>query len=66
VRLAHGTKGATYLLIMHPVDPSIVLPIIDDDPSYIEHVVIPFIPFATDERRKEIMAEIARLRKKDD
>jgi hypothetical protein len=63
VRLARGTVGKAYLLMLHPKDPSVVLPIIDDDASYLEHVVNPFFSLATNERRKEILAEIARLRK---
>jgi hypothetical protein len=55
--LATGKEGTTYLLVRHPTDPSIVLPIIDDNPHYMDIMV-----FATDERRTEIVAEIARLR----
>jgi hypothetical protein len=55
--LACGTEGATYLLVQHPTEPSIVLAIIDDDPRYME-----VMRFATDDRRAEIMAEVARLR----
>ena len=63
LRLPIGTVGATYLLVRHPAEPSIVLPIIDDQPSYMKNVVM--ISFVTEERRREIMAEIARLREKD-
>ena len=56
-----GTEGLTYLLIQHPAKPSIVRPIIDDDPSYMKDIMA----YATDERRMEIMAGIARLRQAD-
>jgi hypothetical protein len=57
--LAAGTPGMTYLLIRHPGDPSIVLAIIDDNPRYMKRIMV----YATDERRAEIAAEIAKLRR---
>jgi hypothetical protein len=62
VNVNAGNEGKAYLLIVHPAEPSIVLPIIDDNPSYMQQIGI---SFATDERRQEIMAEITRLREKD-
>lgn len=57
--LATGTRGMTYLLIRHPADPSIVLAIIDDDARYLNRIMV----YATEERRAEIAAEIATLRR---
>lgn len=59
LNMGSGTEGLTYLLIQHPTKPSIVRPIIDDDPSYMKDIMA----YATDERRMEILAEIARLRR---
>ncbi|HEX3862443.1 MAG TPA: hypothetical protein VHY35_12185 [Stellaceae bacterium] len=53
-----GTIGTTYLLIRHPSDPSIVLPIIDDNPPYMRRIMM----FAPEERRSEIAAQIEKMR----
>jgi hypothetical protein len=57
-----GTVGRTYLLLRHPGDPSIVLPIIDDDPRFMDYMMNYMLKFASNERRSAIFAEIERLR----
>jgi hypothetical protein len=54
---ASGTINRTYLLLRHPADPSIILPIIDDDPAFLRSTM----DFVTGDRRSEIWAEIYKL-----
>jgi hypothetical protein len=55
---ASGTIGRTYLLLRHPADQSIVLPLIDDDPAFMRHMM----GFVGNERQAELAAEIDKLR----
>lgn len=55
---AGGTIGRTYLLLRHPADRSIVLPLIDDDARFMRHMM----GFVGSERQAELAAEIDRLR----
>jgi hypothetical protein len=55
---ARGTVGRTYLLLQHPDDASIVLPLIDDDPRCMAHI----LRFAFGERRDLIVRQIGFLR----
>ncbi len=52
-----GTMGRTYLLLRHPADQSIVLPLIDDDPRFMRHMM----GFVGSERQAELAAEIEKL-----
>ncbi|HTV37941.1 MAG TPA: hypothetical protein VMF12_16030 [Xanthobacteraceae bacterium] len=53
-----GTIGRTYLLLRHPADHSIILPLIDDNPTFMRHMM----GFVGNERQAELAAEIAKLR----
>jgi hypothetical protein len=53
-----GTVGTTYLLLRHPSNVKIVLPILDDDPIYRSHV----LNLATARRRQEIEMQLQKLR----
>jgi hypothetical protein len=55
---ASGTIGRTYLLLRHPSDPSIVLPLIDNDARFMSHMMT----FVEPERRSEILTTIDKLR----
>jgi hypothetical protein len=51
---ARGTVGRTYLLLQHPDDASIVLPLFDDDPRCMAYI----LRFAFGERRDLIVRQI--------
>jgi len=55
---ARGTVGRTYLLLQHPANASVVLPLIDDDPAYLTCILRP----ATSDRRDLILRQIAFFR----
>jgi hypothetical protein len=55
---ARGTIGRTYLLLQHPDDASIVLPLIDDDPRRMAYI----LRFAFGERRDLIVRQLAFFR----
>jgi hypothetical protein len=61
LNIATGTVGTTYVLLQHPDDPSVVLPLVDDNPRFMNHIMT----FATAERYAEIAAEVDKLRQSD-
>jgi len=56
--LALGTVERTYLLLQHPADASVVLPLIDDNPAYLTRI----LGFADSDRRDLILRQIAFFR----
>jgi hypothetical protein len=56
--LARGTIGKTYLLLKHPCNVLVALPLIDDDPAFLAYI----LGFASGDRRDEIVRQLAILR----
>jgi hypothetical protein len=53
-----GTVGETYLLLAHPTDNSVALPVMDGDARFMRYL----LRFATKERRQDILREVQKLR----
>jgi hypothetical protein len=53
-----GTVGTVYLLLYHPANASIALPVIDDDPTFLSYL----LALPTPDRRAYLLSELRRLR----
>ena len=57
-RLVGERYRRTYLLLLHPSNDRIALPLLDDDYSFIEEI----LRLANDERRQQILLQLRNLR----
>jgi hypothetical protein len=56
--LARGTIGRKYLVLKHPANALVALPLIDDDPAFLAYI----LGFASSDRRDEILRQLEFLR----